>query len=358
LHRDFEMIGFMAPGYAAGRGGYDAAPGLTNRDESPVMAEDPSNTKPDLCSLDEADWVSATELGESITQINHGAWILAPAVIREALLGGCGAVLELKQNGQKNYGVPPPGFWLPPDRLRWVNRLNPSMRREEYHDRPWPWELRAYLPPSEPWEFRRVEGFPLAREQVSTLRVFLRRVEAVQWGLLPALESSQAVASEKPPSPGEQPGEPTVGSTSGETAPAPASVADASAPAANTEVPVAKPEVASPPLVDAMTAKTATPPPEPATLIDAANDKPPEPNSDRQSEQSGNPVWDWSTLVQHLQAKKLTFNTEQDALEHYRSNVQRIDEMKAGDGPDETSVRRANKKYKLHKYVTIKKRPR
>jgi hypothetical protein len=140
--------------------------------------------------------------------------------------------------------------------------------------------------------------------------------------------------------------------------------------------PVTGPEVASPPPADAMPAETATPPPKPATLIDAANAKPPEPNSDRQSEQRGNPVWDWSALVQHLkagkpinpeqgalesarvqhlEAKKLTFNTEQDALEYYRNNVQRIDQMKAGGGPDEKTVRRANKKYDLHQYVTIKR---
>ena len=162
------------------------------------MADDPSNTKPDPCSLDEADWVSATELGEIIVQINHGAWVLAYVDIREALLGGCGAVLELELNGQKSYVFPPPGFWLPPDRLRWVNGLNPSMRREDYPDRPWPWELRAYLLSSER------EGFD------ATARIFLRRVEAAQWGL--PLESPQAVASEEPPPPREQPGEPTVGS--------------------------------------------------------------------------------------------------------------------------------------------------
>ena len=213
------------------------------------MAEDPSNTKPDPCSLDEADWVSATEVGEHITQINHGAWMLAPVDIQEALAGGCGAALELEQDGQKGYSIPPPGFWLPLDRLRWVNALNPSMQREDYPDRPWPWELRAYLAERIPSKRRRAaEGFPLARERVSTLRIFLRRAEAVQWGLC-QLESPQAVASEEPPPPREQPGESTVGSTGGETAPAPASVADASVPVANTEAPVAKPEPASPPLV-------------------------------------------------------------------------------------------------------------
>jgi hypothetical protein len=126
-------------------------------------------------------------------QTNHGAWILALIDIREALLGGCSAVLELEQDGQKSYAIPPPRFWFPPDRLRWVNALNPSMQRKDYPDRPWPWELRAYLSPSESWEFCDLEGRPLAREKVnSTLHVFLRRAEAVKWGLLPALESPQA----------------------------------------------------------------------------------------------------------------------------------------------------------------------
>ena len=77
------------------------------------MAEDPSNTKPDPCSLDEADWVSATELGENITQINHGAWVLAHVDIREALAGGCGAALEVEQDGQKGYCDPPAGLLAP-----------------------------------------------------------------------------------------------------------------------------------------------------------------------------------------------------------------------------------------------------
>jgi hypothetical protein len=184
------------------------------------MAEDPSNTKPDLCSLGEADWVSATELGENITQINHGAWVLAPVTIQQALAGGCGAALELVQDGRKLYVQPPPEFWHPDKRLLvWVNALNPSMQREDYPDRPWPWELRTYLLSSERGGFD------------ATARIFLRRAEAVQWGL----ESPQAVASEEPPPPREQPGEPTAGSAGGEAAPAPAPAADASVPVANTE---------------------------------------------------------------------------------------------------------------------------
>lgn len=85
-------------------------------------------------------------------------------------------------------------FWSSPDRLRWVNALSPSMQRINFSDRPWPWELRAYLSLSELWELRHIEGLS------ATPRVFLRRAEAVQWGLLPA----QAVASEESPSPDKQ----------------------------------------------------------------------------------------------------------------------------------------------------------
>src|SRR6516165_3444927 len=171
-----------------------------------VMADDPNNTK----AAFDKNWVSVTEVGKHVTQSNSGAWILAPAIIREALLGGCRAVLELDQGGQKSYAFPAPEFWFPPDRLRWVNALNPSMRREDFPDRPWPWELRAYLSPSEPWELCHIEALPLAREQVSTLRVFLGRADAVQWGLLPALESPQAMASEESPSPDKRLNDPAV----------------------------------------------------------------------------------------------------------------------------------------------------
>jgi hypothetical protein len=163
------------------------------------MAADPHNTK----AAFDKNYASATEVGEYVTRSNEGAWVLAPTVIRTALLGGCPALLELDQGGQKNYAFPPvptsdptSNFWFPPDRLRWVNALNPSMRREDFFDYPWPWELRAYLSPSEPWEFRDIDGRPLAREQVrSTLRVFLPRAVASQWGLLPP---PQALSSEPP----------------------------------------------------------------------------------------------------------------------------------------------------------------
>jgi hypothetical protein len=167
------------------------------------MADNPDNTK----AAFDKNWASATEVGEYVTQSNEGAWVLAPTDIRTALLGGCPAVLELDQGGQKNYAVPPDptsdptsSFWFPPDRLRWVNALNPSMRREDFFDRPWPWELRAYLSPSEPWEFRDIEGRPIAREQVrSTLRVFLHRAEAIQWGLLPSPQAPPTEPSRAEP---------------------------------------------------------------------------------------------------------------------------------------------------------------
>jgi hypothetical protein len=177
-----------------------------------AQANDSDSTK----AAFDRNWVSATKAGEYLTEINNGAWILALFDIRDALLGGCPAVLELNQGGQKSYVSPakPKEFWAPPNRPRlcWVNALDSSMRREDYPGRAWPWELRAYLSPSERGEVHDVEGHPLAREQVSsTPRVFLRRADAVQWGLLPALESPQAAAREVPPSPDKQP-DPTVGS--------------------------------------------------------------------------------------------------------------------------------------------------
>ena len=144
-------------------------------------------------------------------------------------------------------------------------------------------------------------------------------------------------------------------------APAPASV-----PVTNTESSVAEPEAAS---IDARTAAAESP--SGPILTDAASAKPPKPDndvlsesrrreicmsgSDRQSERRGNPVWDWPGLIKHLKEReqKLTFITKQDALEYYRCNVQRIDQTKAGDGPDVKSVRRACKKYDLDQYVTI-----
>jgi hypothetical protein len=163
------------------------------------MADDSDNTK----AAFERNWGSATEAGEYLTQSDNGAWCLAPVDIRTALLGGCRAVLELDQGGQKSYAFPPKPkeFWFPPDRLRWVNTLDPSMRREDYPDRSWPWELRAYLSPSESLELRDSEGLPLARPPVITLRVFLHLADAVQWGLLPASTSPQTVANEEPPLP-------------------------------------------------------------------------------------------------------------------------------------------------------------
>jgi hypothetical protein len=165
------------------------------------MADDPNNTK----AAFDRNWVSATEVGEHLTQVNAGGWILAPLDIREAVLGGCSAVLEVDQGGQK-YICPPAEFWSPRDRLRWVHALNPKMRREDYHHFPWQWVLRAYILPSE-----LIEGLPLDRQQASTVRVFLHRAEAALWGLLPALESPQAMAGEELPSPDTRPNASAVG---------------------------------------------------------------------------------------------------------------------------------------------------
>jgi hypothetical protein len=183
------------------------------------MADDPDNTK----AAFDRNWVSATEIGKHLTQMNggvwipevgdlltqsnDGVWILALLDIRDALRGGCPAVLELDQGGQKSYASPPPGFWLPHHSLRCVNAINPSLRREDFPGRPWQWEVRAYLSPRELGELRDSEGRLLAREQVGSARpvpVFLLRAEAVKWGLWPASKSPQAVASEAPPAPGEQ----------------------------------------------------------------------------------------------------------------------------------------------------------
>jgi hypothetical protein len=177
-------------------------PNPDNGKDPCVVADDPNITF----------LISATEVGERITQANSGAWILAPVYIREALLGGCRGVMEVDHDGQKNYIIPPnpKEFWFPPDRLRWVNALNLSMRREDFPDRPWPWVLCAYLSPNEHWEIRDVEGRPLAQEVITMLRVFLYRSDAVQWGLWPALESQRAGTGEESPSPDQQLNDPAA----------------------------------------------------------------------------------------------------------------------------------------------------
>jgi hypothetical protein len=205
------------------------------------MADDLNNTK----AAFDKNWVSATEVGNHVTQSNDGAWILAVVDIRDALLGGCRAALELDQGGQKSYRFPAPKFWFPGDRLRWVNGLNPSMRREDFPGRLWPWELRAYVLPSELRELFHGEALPLAREQVSMLRVFLHRADAVQWGLLPP----QAVVSEESPSPDKQP----TAATHAQSAPE------------QPEAPPRDPAQAAPERVAAATADPAQATPEPAT---------------------------------------------------------------------------------------------
>jgi hypothetical protein len=165
------------------------------------MADDPNNTK----AAFDKNCVSATEVGTHVTQSNGGAWVLALLDIRDALLGGCRAALELDQGGQKSYAFPTPEFWFPRDRLRWVNGLNPSMRREAFSDRPWPWELRAYLLPSNLRELFHSEALPLAREPGSTLPVFLHRADAVQWGLLPPPQAPPSESSRVEPVPPSEP---------------------------------------------------------------------------------------------------------------------------------------------------------
>src|SRR5262245_53374672 len=132
------------------------------------MADDPNSTK----AAFDKNLVSATEVGNHLTQNNCGDWKNALTIILNAFRGGCGTRLELDQG----CAVPPPGFWFTPNRLCWVNALNPSIRRENYPDRPYSWELRAYLWPDEPWELRDSGGRLFAAlVRPVTLPVFMRR---------------------------------------------------------------------------------------------------------------------------------------------------------------------------------------
>jgi len=148
-------------------------------------------------------WVSATKVGEYLTQSNGGDWIRALTTIREAIIGGCPAILEWEQDGQKTHTAPSPEralkFWSAPDRLRWVNALNPSFQRINFPDRPWPWEVRAYLWQIELWELRHIEGLP------ATPRVFLHRAEAIKWGLLPSSPDKRPTAAARAQNAPEQP---------------------------------------------------------------------------------------------------------------------------------------------------------
>lgn len=65
------------------------------------MADDPNNTK---AAFDE-NWVSATEVGEYLTQSNGGDWNRALTITQEAIIGSCTAVLEVDQDGQKKCAV-------------------------------------------------------------------------------------------------------------------------------------------------------------------------------------------------------------------------------------------------------------
>jgi hypothetical protein len=66
------------------------------------------------------------------------------------------------------------------------------MERVEFHYYPWPWELRAYLWPDEPWLLRDGEGRLFRKESVSSVRIFLLRADAIAWGLWPASETENA----------------------------------------------------------------------------------------------------------------------------------------------------------------------
>jgi hypothetical protein len=165
-----------------------------------------------------ADWAPLAEASEHKLRIHagghivdNGARVLAHDDIRAALDGGCASLLQSVKAGQEVYAPPPPGFWKPPDRLRWVNALNPEQRLEDFPDQPWPWELRAYLLPAE-------RESPDAPPYV---HVLLLRTGAIQWRLLPAPESTQAETSETKPPVAESPSGATPG---GNTAPKPAPV--------------------------------------------------------------------------------------------------------------------------------------
>jgi hypothetical protein len=143
------------------------------------MSQLPSTTG----SLDAADWISATEVAENIVRANDGAWPLALYDIRDAILGGCRAMLETVQGGQKAYEQRPLEFWEPRDRLNWVNPLRPSQRRQDFPSRPGPWELRACLQPD---EWTSLDTMP---------PVFLHRADALRFGL----PVSEAPQTEQPP---------------------------------------------------------------------------------------------------------------------------------------------------------------
>ena len=132
------------------------------------------------------DWVSLVAAAEHMTQVHRGIRVLALVDIHDALKGGCRSLLQSVKDGRKIRTYPPPEFWHPPNRLDWVNALNLSQRLADFPDRPWPWELRVALTPSE-WESL---GAPVD--------VFLRRADAVRWGLWQAKPEPTEIAEATP----------------------------------------------------------------------------------------------------------------------------------------------------------------
>ena len=119
-----------------------------------------------------ADRVSLADVGEYVTQINGGSRDLALLDIQAALVGGCRSLLRWIKDGQEEKEYPPPAFWSPSTRLVWEPPYYPQG-----------WKLVVRLP----WdEFKGGELYP-----------FLRRTDAIRWGLWPALESPQAKQQSK-----------------------------------------------------------------------------------------------------------------------------------------------------------------
>jgi hypothetical protein len=55
-----------------------------------------------------------------------------------------------------------------------------------------------------------------------------------------------------------------------------------------------------------------------------------------------------------VKARKEPFQSVREARAYYRDNANRIDRSDRYIGPDDSTVRRANKRYNLDQYVTIK----
>jgi len=115
-----------------------------------------------------ADWVLLDEVSVHLKQINGGNEDLARLDIQTALVEGCRSLLRWVKDGQEVREYPPPAFWHPSTRLVW-DRL--------------PRRLCVRLPRDE--------------HKGDVLYAFLLRTDAARWGLLPALESSQAKQQSK-----------------------------------------------------------------------------------------------------------------------------------------------------------------